>query len=102
MSKFNLDTKSLALAFEKFGIAMDEVVTALLELFTPLKDVIEEIRKSIFGINEGWEQYPFESDKEYAARLVEDGWLDNPDARWEYQKIVLSTPIRVLRRRLER
>lgn len=88
--KFNAAIKGVQQAFAAFAENLTrDVAPALHALFANLLD-------KVFVI--GWQRRDYESDSDYAQRLADDNWLDNPDARWEYQKIVLNTPIRIFKR----
>lgn len=87
--KFNAGIEELQRAFATFAeILTRDVAPAIQRLFGGLLDNL-----FVFG----WQRLEYESDEDYVQRLADDNWLDNPDARWEYQKIILSTPIRKLK-----
>lgn len=41
-----------------------------------------------------WQRYMNEALLKWGSRLFERGLLDDPEIRWEYQKTILSTPVK--------
>lgn len=97
--------------FTKLQIALDEFTNSIVDIFTPLIEILNsafnDIKMSI--MNEDWlytpEFYERRSDEsilKWGIRLDAFGVLDNPDIRWQYQKACLlwvaSPVIRVWRK----
>lgn len=76
----------VSIVFTNLGIQIQEGLVPILKEFSdsPLWIELRRVKMD----SETWD--------EYIAR-VPDG-LDNPDVRWEYQKFILSTPIRLVKR----
>jgi hypothetical protein len=98
---FKFDEEALIKSMEGISQSINQLAVIMSEAFQLLINSISELGWRLFNTI-GWQRLPYETDEVYAERLVSHGWLDNPDARWEYQKIVLMTPVRVARRWLKR
>lgn len=95
------DIETMDNAFKSFKQLEANIQAAFENLANAFnKTVIPAIQEFIAFMQpyHNWQRMENESDDDYADRLVAFDLLDNPDARWEYQKIVLSTPIRLWRR----
>jgi hypothetical protein len=98
---FKFDEEALVKSMAALSQSINQLAVVMAEAVQPLISSISELGWQLFNTI-GWQRLPYETDEMYAERLVSHGWLDNPDARWEYQKIVLMTPVRVARRWFER
>lgn len=87
--------------------AFDDLNDALIALGDNLQDVAKAYLRAIcnafvipahiiLDIPEH-ERLPGESLRQWGNRLERRGLMDNPDARWHYQKTVLSAPFRKIR-----
>jgi hypothetical protein len=98
---FKFDEEALVKSMAALSQSINQLAVIMAEAIRPVVDSLNEAVRR-FNKAIAWRRLPYETDEMYAERLVSDGWLDNPDARWEYQKIVLMTPVRVARHWFER
>ncbi len=75
-NQFEKDMNKLRKAFNDLGSKLGEIFQPFIDALTNFADEF------------GWIQYEDENILEWGNRLQKEGYLDNPDIRWEYQKAV--------------
>lgn len=82
MTELEKSLEKLNRGIEQIGIALSEVFLDSMGLF---QDAIHSFRTYLIT-TKSFERGEDESFLEWSERLNSQGYLDNPDYRWEYQK----------------
>ncbi|MEO1290441.1 MAG: hypothetical protein AAFV93_22065 [Chloroflexota bacterium] len=87
--------------FQDFADAIETaweetVKSVVLPIVEKLTIILQDFIGATWLTDSSWERYPDESLIEWGKRLEANGWLDNPEIRWAYQKAALRHRIESL------